>query len=202
MAVWNAAWELLPKNSQSPTEADDNIRSVKTETERRMRNEHDTYNDATGGAQAADWRHKEGSARCWYESAEPANSPSAGTLAAGHLWVDSDDKQMYVYDGAAFQSVSSIATYIDDQGAGANLLVKVISGTIAPGVVYGDAAHGLTAAKIRGWAVSILNTTAERRFIDRTALYGATQENLRVVLDGAAGGGNTITFYATIFYIE
>lgn len=166
MSTWNDAWMLLPKNSQSPTEADDSIRSVKTAVERRIRNEHDTTNDATGGAETLDWRHKEGSARCWYESAEPANAPSAGSLEAGHLWWDSDDDQLYCYDGAAFNALhANEADYITDQAEVSDLKVKVFSldywGAIATGSEGAEdasyrwrVAHGIASAssKIKGIA--------------------------------------------------
>ena len=116
MATWNAAWMLLPKNSQSPTEADDSVRAVKSEVERRIRNEHDTFSDATGGTQAADWRHKEGSARAWFEDAEPANAPSTGALASGHLWVDSNNQNVLrVYDdvAVAFEPIGVVVAAVD-----------------------------------------------------------------------------------------
>lgn len=117
MSIWNAGWENLPKNSQSPTECDDNIRETKAAAERRMRNEHETYNDATGGSESLDWRHKEGSARVWYQTGAPANAPSSGALAEGHLWVDSDGgNHMEVYSGAAWIPIG-IETRTTDPGA-------------------------------------------------------------------------------------
>jgi hypothetical protein len=117
LATWNSAWENLPKNSQSPTEADDSVRAVKGAVERRARNEHETYNDATGGAEALDWRHKEGSARCWYEDSAPTNAPESGALAGGHLWVDSDGGYpLLVYSGAAWIPIG-IQNRTDDPGS-------------------------------------------------------------------------------------
>jgi len=178
-AVWNSAWEDLPKNSQSPSEIDDNVRAVKGAAERRMRNEHDTYNDATGGVEASDWRHKEGSARCWYESAEPANAPSAGALAGGHLWWDSDDNELYCYSGDAFVALNAatadISTYIDDQAGGGDLLFKVVVPAVYAGSLY-RVAHGLTANKIRGAFVAseltgIAVVYGPNIFYDATYLY-------------------------------
>ena len=197
MGTWNAAWELLPKNSESPTEADDNIRAVKGAAERRIRNEHDTYNDATGGAEALDWRHKEGSARCWYEAAEPANSPSAGALAGGHLWWDSDDDELYCYDGAAFQplnaATSDITTYVDDQSGGSDIKAKVL--TFSWNAPYYRVAHGLVLAKIVGIApVGEQNVTLgiiEEMSADATYIY---------IFPLIAAAGQT--FRATVFYTD
>ena len=67
-----------------------------------MSNEHETYDDDTGGDETLDWRHSEGSARVFFTDTEPAAAPSAGALADGHCWVDSNDDNIpYVYDGTA-----------------------------------------------------------------------------------------------------
>lgn len=121
-----------------------------------MTNEHDTYSDATSGAEALDFRHKEGSARCWYEATAPANAPSSGALAGGHLWVDSDDKVIRVYDGSTWQPVVPLASsatvdYHTDQSGGDALKAKVLTLTYNSGYIY-DAAHGLDQTKIMGIA--------------------------------------------------
>lgn len=117
MATWNSSYEDLPKNSQSPTQVDDSIRGFKGDVRARMENEHDTYNDGTSGTEALDFRHKEGSARAWYETGEPANAPGSGNLQAGHLWVDSDGGyHMEVYTGSAWTPVG-LETLTSDPGS-------------------------------------------------------------------------------------
>jgi hypothetical protein len=198
MATWNSDWENLPKNSQSPTEIDDAVRDVKTAISSRMTNEHDTFDDATGGAEALDWRHKEGSARCWYESAEPANSPSAGALAAGHLWWDSDDDELYCYDGASFEPLNAatadIATYIDDQSGGSDVKAKVVTVPYYAGSFIYRVAHGLTASKIVGIAPAPYSANyydgALRITFDGTYLYIMTFASISTSLK------------ATIFYTD
>lgn len=194
MATWTDAWMLLPKNSQSPTEIDDNVRGVKSAVERRIRNEHDTTNDATGGAEALDWRHKEGSARCWYEAAEPANSPSAGALAGGHLWVDSDDKELRVYDGAAFQRILCQETdYLDDQGGGSSLKAKVLTDNAVATTMI-SIAHGLTQAKIMGAVASILT--------DIGWVSGVRVDTNDIDIFLTDGVGTTGTVNVVVFYID
>jgi hypothetical protein len=200
MATWNSDWENLPKNSQSPTEIDDAVRAVKGAVSSRMTNEHDTFDDATGGAEALDWRHKEGSARCWYESAEPANAPSAGALAAGHLWWDSDDDELYCYDGASFEPLNAatadISTYIDDQAGGSDLKTKVIQLTYVASELY-RGAHGLDVSKIRGVAIVEIDSPGP----PTSVLYGPTASATYIsVWLGGVWDGDTI--YATIFYVD
>lgn len=106
--TWGATFKNSPDGDDSPSTLDDQQRTHRRAVEERMENEHDTFEDATSGLSTADWRHKEGSARVYYQSTEPTDQPGANgaTLGAsddGRLWVDSDDNTIKVWDGTAFQ---------------------------------------------------------------------------------------------------
>jgi hypothetical protein len=55
---------------------------------------------------SAGGEHKEGSAKAYYEAAEPTQRPDAATnldaTDAGRIWIDSDNDSMKIYDGSAF----------------------------------------------------------------------------------------------------
>ncbi len=215
MATWNAAYEVKPTNSDSPTRGDDEIRATRSDARARMENEHLTYNDATAGAESEDFRHREGSARAFLESSEPSNAPSGGTLDEGHLWVDEDNYLLFCHDGTNFdneigaikstgtQTVAGVKTFaaqivgdlsghanqLIDQGGGTDLFAKVISLTFA-GTFSTAAAHGLTYSKIRG--VAGVPPTGE--FITYVGV-DATNVTLRTLTEATGQA------YATIFYI-
>ena len=74
-----------------------------------MENEHSSYTTkggTSGGSVAADFLHKEGSARGYYASAAPTVRPdgstSLGTSDDGRIWVDSDTNELYVWSGTAW----------------------------------------------------------------------------------------------------
>ena len=112
MATWDATFEGQPDGGDNPSTIDNRIRELKVANEERMKNEHLTYTAAdTDGTAGADWRHREGSAIAYYESAAPTNSPGTAGSAlgagdAGRLWVDSDDHILRVWDGDSFEEVN------------------------------------------------------------------------------------------------
>ena len=108
---WNAAYEGVPDGRDSPSTLGSTARDLKTSIEGRMENEHDTYvADGTAGAEAKDWRHKEGSARAYYQSVAPTNQPGSNGAALGaddegRIFIDSDDDALKVWNGTSFDPV-------------------------------------------------------------------------------------------------
>lgn len=103
MAVWNDAFNLTPAGSDDPGEGDDRIREVKAEVDGRVNQEHVFHDTATTGASV----HRAGSARMYYQAAEPTLRPDGitalGASDTGRLWMDSDDDTIKgVWTGAAF----------------------------------------------------------------------------------------------------
>ncbi len=215
MATWGSGYEAKPTNSDSPTLGDNEIRATRSDTRARMENEHLTYNDTTAGAESEDFRHKEGSARAFWESAEPTNAPSGGTLAQGHLWIDSDDnQQLYVHNGTDFlkvtgilttgpQTVTGVKTFsaapvfsggVQIGDAGTALKTKVIT-LIDQGTGWAKAAHGLITANIRGLSVTATNATSYNYGIQKFGIYN---DEVWIQYNAAYPCTN---LYATIFYI-
>ncbi len=210
MATWNAGYEAKPTNADSPTLGDDEIRATRGDARARMENEHLTYNDATAGAESEDFRHREGSARTFYQDGEPANAPSGGTLGDGHLWVDSNaNEQLYVHDGTNFvkvtgvlptgtQTVAGVKTFDDapvlSGGAqigelGATLKTKILTLTWAAAISE-SVAHGLTLSKIRG----VSAVPPQDRYVDA---IGITSTHIFVNLTQTVTG----TSYVVVFYV-
>jgi hypothetical protein len=137
-------WDITPNFEGEPaagdpvSEGDDRIRELKLEIRQRAETEHcwgdmDTDGCVGFGAGADSGRHREGSARVFFETAIPVNLgdhtgtvddyDSAGggaetnALDEGRLWVDEDSdpvNAMWVYD-AAFEEVSVAVGHGDDE---------------------------------------------------------------------------------------
>ena len=224
MATWNATYEAKPTNSDSPTRGDDEIRATRGDTRARMGNEHLTYNDATAGAESEDFRHREGSARAFYESSEPGNAPSGGTLADGYLWVDSDDKTLLIHDGTDYQklqvtddsgavvktgaqTVAGVKTFssapvltagVQIGSAGTALLTKIITLTAYSGNVW-RATHGLTKANIRGIA-PVAYFSANKAGLGGMN-YVCSIEDIYVYMVESGLTTDPTAMYALIFYV-
>ena len=125
MAVtWNANYELTPLPQDSPTGIDDEVRALKDSISARMKNEHETFEtDNSSGAEGDDFVHKAGSAKGYYQAAEPTLRPDGVTALnsedAGRAWIDSDTDITYRWDGSAWGEISigtfsSEVTFEDD----------------------------------------------------------------------------------------
>ena len=112
MATWDANFEASPDGDDNPGQGDDKIREFKLEVRKRIGNEHGDYVNTAGGAdgsQSADWVHKKGSARAYYQSDAPTLRPdgqtSIGTNDAGRVWVSNgSDHLTKVWTGSAWEA--------------------------------------------------------------------------------------------------
>jgi len=118
MSTWDTNYKDKPAGGDAPSTLDNEQRTNRESIEVRMENEHDTFEDATAGLASKDWRHKEGSARAYYQSLAPTHQPGdngaiLGASDDGRIWVDSDDETMQVWDGSAFKDVAArgVPTY-------------------------------------------------------------------------------------------
>lgn len=108
-STWSASYESTPAQSDAPSSLGTTGRGTRTDIRERMENEHSSYTTkggTSGGSVAADFVHKEGSARGYYASAAPTVRPdgstSLGTGDDGRIWVDSDTNELYVWSGTAW----------------------------------------------------------------------------------------------------
>ena len=100
MATYNAAFEATPAGTDAPSTIDDKIREFKEAVTARIGNEHGNYkNTAEGadGSEAADWVHREGSARAYYCSDAPTQRPDEAT--ALDSTGSNDDGRLFVSNG-------------------------------------------------------------------------------------------------------
>ena len=105
MATWNANFQGVPANTDTPTLGDDEIRATRSAIEERMKNEHLTYSgDSTLGAATSDWLHKPGSAVPFYQTTEPATRLSGVALINGLLWYDTTTNRLKIRVGGSFVS--------------------------------------------------------------------------------------------------
>ena len=117
MATYNAAYEASPDGSSDPGEGDDRIREHKTVIRKIIDQEHVMKDQADEGAAV----HRKGSARVYYQAAEPTLRPDATTTLGasddGRLWIDSDtDTLSGVWNGSAFADLSYIGADADFSG--------------------------------------------------------------------------------------
>ena len=97
-----------------------------------MENEHSSYTTkggTSGGSVAADFLHKAGSGRVYYQATTPFLRPDGvtplSTADAGRLFVDSDSMILYLWDGArwlgAGMPIGSVYIQFPGQSTPANL---------------------------------------------------------------------------------
>ena len=101
-----------------------------------MENEHSSYSTkggTSGGSVAADFLHKEGSARGYYASGAPTVRPdgstSLGTGDDGRIWVDSDTNELYVWSGTAWVAAGRTPPV--------GTIYFQLAGKTAPATLYG-----------------------------------------------------------------
>lgn len=102
------AWsETVPANTEYVKDGALEVREVKKALRIRLEKEHVALGDSSAGGE-----HKAGSAVAYYQSSAPTNRPDAATALTaadnGRLFVDSDDKKLYVYvHGTGFTLVAA-----------------------------------------------------------------------------------------------
>ena len=162
MATWDANFEASPDGDDNPGQGDDKIREFKLEVRKRIGNEHGDYVNTAGGAdgsQSADWVHKKGSARAYYQSDAPTLRPdgqtSIGTNDAGRVWVSNGgNSPIMVWTGSAW---TSTAITFKDTKHNSNLACKILTGgswnmdTTATNIIQ----HSLNSTSIRYWRTGI-----------------------------------------------
>ena len=144
MSTWSASYETTPAQADSPSSLGTTGRGTRVDIRERMENEHSSYSTkggTSGGSVSADFLHKEGSARGYYASAAPTVRPdgstSLGTGDDGRIWVDSDDKAIYVWTGTAW----TLAKPSGDISVGdVNCSTLVSSGAVSGTTITGTGA--------------------------------------------------------------
>lgn len=101
----SADWdETAPVGTDFINKGDDEIRVLRKGVRERDAKEHVSNASAGVGGE-----HLQGSAKGFYQAAAPTKRPDTTTnldsADAGRMWIDSDDKIPYVFDGTAFQKL-------------------------------------------------------------------------------------------------
>jgi len=108
LVTWNTSFEDNPSGNDSPSYGDDEIRLLKTGIRERFEKGH-TMNLGSGTVAADGW-HKSGSAKLYYQAAEPTTRPDGTTALTaddnGRRWVRSTDRSEYVYVHPSWVPVS------------------------------------------------------------------------------------------------
>lgn len=184
MATWNASTEAVPAQADAPSTLGTTARADRVNVRERMENEHTSYTTkggTSGGSATADFLHKAGSAKAYYEASAPTVRPDGSTALAaadaGRIWVDSAGKEAWVWDGSAFARIVPSAT--------TTLLLSsaVVSGNVQTSTLTANAvtATSFIGAVTRG----IKSITATG---DWTVPANITRVKVRVVGAGGNGG--------------
>jgi hypothetical protein len=101
--LWPASFEGLPAGGESLGLGDDRIRNVVKATRERLEHEH--VKDMVTGTPAQDGWHRQGSAKCYFQTDPPETRPDGVTALTvednGRVWVHSTNYREYVYHHAA-----------------------------------------------------------------------------------------------------
>ena len=108
---WN---ETLPANSEDIEDGANEIRDLRKGANIRASWEHSALAAASVGM-----IHKTGSAVAYYQATAPTADGKSVALANnntsnGRIWVDSDDKTLWVWTGSAFEKVMVTRAHLDD----------------------------------------------------------------------------------------
>ena len=110
LITWNTSFEANPESSDSPSYGDDEIRNLKTAMRERFEKGH-TMNTAVGTVGPDGW-HKSGSAKLYYQAAQPTTRPDGTTALTaddnGRRWVRSTDNREYVYVHPSWTAVTTL----------------------------------------------------------------------------------------------
>lgn len=112
VSTWNSAYELVPAQADAPSTLGTTGRATRSDIRERMENEHSSYTTkggTSGGSVAADFLHKAGSGRVYYQASAPTLRPDGVTALsaadAGRLWIDSDTAAPYLWTGSAWLAI-------------------------------------------------------------------------------------------------
>ena len=107
MANWDATFEAFPLGSTQPSQIDDAIRELKEEL--RLRLEKELAWDSASPAPSQQGWSKSGSARTYYQAADPTTRPDASTTLSagdsGRLHVHNATYRLQVWTGTAWVDV-------------------------------------------------------------------------------------------------
>lgn len=133
--TWDATFETQPANAETPASGDDRIRAHKEGVRERAANEHTTYvADGTAGNYLLDWNHRKGSAKGYFQDAEPTKRPNGSTNLssddAGRIWFDDDNGDLpYYYDGTNWVGMTREIARFSIQGnlaTGQNVVPPIV----------------------------------------------------------------------------
>lgn len=121
LQTWDSGtFEASPANSDPVSQGDDKIRELKENIRERAEVEHLWGTISSGGDNG---RHREGSARAFYESSDPsalANSSTdtsgSGALDEGRLLRRSDTGDLKIYNGSAWVAALTSLTALSHNG--------------------------------------------------------------------------------------
>jgi hypothetical protein len=101
--LWPSSFEGVPAGGESLGLGDDRIRNVVKATRERLEHEH--IKDMTTGTPAQDGWHRQGSAKCYFQTDPPETRPDGVTALTvednGREWIHSGNYREYVYHHAA-----------------------------------------------------------------------------------------------------
>ncbi len=112
-----ASWdETVPVASSPRNNGATEILSLRKGVKVRADKEHVAYDAASVGGE-----HKAGSAKCYYQAAEPTTRPDGSTALTsadyGRLWIDSDDGSLYQYTATGWELMGGGAESFDLPGS-------------------------------------------------------------------------------------
>lgn len=126
----------------------------------RLNKEHEAFvtGDVTAGAGGGE--HKEGSAVCYYQASAPTLRPDGVTsLSAaddGRVWIDSDTKEAFVWDGDSWEALTLPNTINSFEVTVSQAsLVLPAKTALTTGHVYLITVYGTTVRSGAGFTVSV-----------------------------------------------
>jgi len=213
LITWNTSFEANPESSDSPSYGDDEIRNLKTAMRERFEKGH-TMNTAVGTVGPDGW-HKSGSAKLYYQAAEPTTRPDGTTALTaddnGRRWVRSTDKREYVYVHPSWTAVTTLSG-ANNTFSGSNIFggttyfsgsaVFYDTATFSSPVVFNDDVEVATDLEVGGSTtvgdVTISSSSSSvfkiaTSNLNLTALYfasGTTEEDVFDAIVAEVGSGN------------
>ena len=198
----NYAWDLTdPAAGLEIANIPAEIRETKDMVGTNRDKEHVAYSGATLAGCGGE--HKAGSARAYYQSAEPTNRPDGSTALnngsiddSGRLWVDKDNRILKVYDDAdAFVNVTLAGLAVTDaEGDGSASLnnVALLAGrvggqTLAGGTAAGDglSLEATTGTPAGAAIIQVVAAKTDYVVLNDVPLYGSAADDGVLYLGGS-----------------
>lgn len=114
LSTWNSAYELVPAQADAPSTLGTTGRATRVDIRERMENEHSSYTTkggTSGGSVAADFLHKAGSGRVYYQASAPTLRPDGVTALsaadAGREWVETTYLSRRTWSGSAWVATTA-----------------------------------------------------------------------------------------------